>query len=258
LTGLLDDLFGLEGKTALVVGGHKGIGRVFSDTYAMAGANVVVAARTLDACRALAALLEQKYGVRTTACAMDVRDVDSVRSVVDEVVGEYGSIDILVNSAGIGGSEAPVIATLEKDLDDLMEVNFRGTFSTCRAVAPHMKERRSGHIINVSSVLGRIAAKNLAPYCSSKAAVNQLTKVLALELAAHNVSVNALCFGYFLTDLNRDFFDSDTGRAMVKRMIPLQRLGDLGEIRSTALYVATCPPFLTGAELLMDGGHSIQ
>jgi len=138
-----------------------------------------------------------------------------------------------------------------------MNVDFRGLFVLSRAVAKHMAERKSGKIINISSILGILAARNMAGYCSSKGAVIQLTRVMALELMRDNVQVNVLCPGYFLTEFNREFFNSDAGKAMIKRMIPLNRVGQLEELATTALYLATCPSFLTGAEIVVDGGHTI-
>ncbi len=180
-----------------------------------------------------------------------------VDAVVQEVVAEFGRIDILVNSAGIPGSEKPVLKMTDEDLDGVMNVDFRGTFLASRAVAQVMVKQKSGRIINVSSILGKIAARNMVGYCASKAAVIQLTRVMALELMRDNIQVNALCPGYILTEFNRDFFESEAGKGLVKKMIPLNRVGTLDELKSTALYLATCPSFLTGAELYIDGGHTI-
>jgi len=139
----------------------------------------------------------------------------------------------------------------------VMNIDFRGVFVLSRAVASYMAQRKSGKIINVSSILGKIAARNMAAYCASKAAVIQLTKVMALEWIRDNIQVNVLCPGYFLTDFNRGFFSSDPGKSMVTRMIPINRVGNLDELRSAVLFLATCPSFMTGAELYIDGGHTI-
>jgi gluconate 5-dehydrogenase len=180
-----------------------------------------------------------------------------VDRVVQEIAAELGRIDILVNSAGIPGSEKAVLKMSDEDLDEVMNVDFRGTFLVSRAVARVMIEQKSGKIINVSSILGKIAARNMAGYCASKAAVIQLTRVMALELLRDNIQVNALCPGYIQTEFNRDFFASDTGKGLVRKMIPLNRVGSLDELKSTVLYLGTCPAFLTGVELYVDGGHTI-
>ena len=253
---ILERLFSLKGKTALVTGGYKGIGRAVAETYAEAGAHVAVVARNLLGCQEAAREIAGKYGVRTVGKSLDVNDSKRVDGVVQEIAGELGRIDILVNSAGIPGSEKPVLKMTDADMDEVMNVDFRGTFLVSRAVAQVMVRQKGGKIINVSSILGKIAARNMAGYCASKAAVIQLTRVMALELARDNIQVNALCPGYILTEFNRDFFASEAGKGLVKRMIPLNRVGTLDELRSTALYLATCPPFLTGAEVYVDGGHT--
>lgn len=254
---ILEKLFSLKGRTALVTGGYKGIGRSMAETYAEAGADVAVVARNLLGCQEAAREIAGKYGVKAVGKSLDVNDSKRVDRVVQEIVGELGRIDILVNSAGIPGSEKPVLKMTDADMDEVMNVDFRGTFLVSRAVAQVMVRQKGGKIINVSSILGKIAARNMAGYCASKAAVIQLTRVMALELARDNIQVNALCPGYVLTEFNRDFFASEAGKGLVKRMIPLNRVGTLDELRSTALYLATCPPFLTGAEVYIDGGHTL-
>jgi NAD(P)-dependent dehydrogenase (short-subunit alcohol dehydrogenase family) len=250
-------LFSLKGKTALITGGYKGIGRLFADTYAEAGADVAVAARNLEGCQRAAADIRGHFKVKTLGKAMDVHSADEVNRVVQEVVDEFGKIDILVNSAGVSGSQKPVIEMTDEDMDDIMAVDFRGIFLTSRVVARHMSNNKSGRIINISSILGKLAARNMSGYCASKAAVIQLTKVMALELMRNNVQVNVLCPGYFLTEFNREFFNSDSGKNLIQKMIPINRVGNLEELRSTALYLSTCPAFLTGAEICIDGGHTI-
>lgn len=254
---ILERLFSLKGRTALVTGGYKGIGRSVAETYAEAGADVAVVARNLMGCQEAAREIAGKYGVKAVGKSLDVNDSKRVDRVVQEIVGELGRIDILVNSAGIPGSEKPVLKMTDADIDEVMNVDFRGTFLVSRAVAQVMVRQKGGKIINVSSILGKIAARNMAGYCASKAAVIQLTRVMALELARDNIQVNALCPGYVLTEFNRDFFASEAGKGLVKKMIPLNRVGTLDELRSTALYLATCPAFLTGAEVYVDGGHTL-
>jgi NAD(P)-dependent dehydrogenase (short-subunit alcohol dehydrogenase family) len=254
---ILERLFSLKGKTALITGGYKGIGRSIAETFAEAGADVAVVARNLLGCQEAAREIAGKYGVRAVGKSLDVNDSKMVDRVVQEIVNELGRVDILVNSAGIPGSEKPVVKMTDTDMDEVMNVDFRGTFLVSRTVAQVMIKQKSGKIINVSSILGKIAARNMAGYCASKAAVIQLTRVMALELLRDNIQVNALCPGYILTEFNRDFFESEAGKGLVKKMIPLNRVGTLDELKSTALYLATCPSFLTGAELYIDGGHTI-
>jgi len=250
-------LFSLKGKTALITGGYRGIGMAFAETYAEAGANVIITARNLRGCQTAAQELSDKFGIKAAGSAMDVHDSKMVDHVVKDIVTEFGKIDILVNCAGIPGNQKPVIDMTDQDLDDVMNVDFRGTFIVSRAVARCMITRNSGKIINVASIMGKITTRKLAGYSASKAAVIMLTRTMALELMRYNIQVNVLLPGYFLTPFNIDFFQTDTGKHLIKKMIPMNRLGDVMELKSTALYLATCPTFLTGAEITVDGGHTI-
>lgn len=252
-----DKMFSLEGKVALITGGYRGIGLTVAETYAEAGADVALVARNVAGCRAAAEKIATSHGVRAIGKSMDVHDSAAVDRVVREVVDELGKIDILVNCAGIPGSEKPVLKMTDQDLDDVMNVDFRGTFLVSRAAGQHMARQKSGKIINISSILGKIAARNMIGYCASKAAVIQLTKVMALELMRDNVQVNALCPGYILTEFNKDFFESDAGKGLVKKMIPINRVGQPDELKSIAIYLATCPSFMTGSEIYIDGGHTV-
>jgi NAD(P)-dependent dehydrogenase (short-subunit alcohol dehydrogenase family) len=255
---MLEMLFSLENKTALITGGYQGIGRLFADTYAEAGANVVIAARNLEACTSCAKEIEDRHGVKAIGTRMDVNDARTVDLGIEKALGSFGRIDILVNSAGISGSQKPVVDMTEAAMDEVMNVDFRGTFLVSRAVSREMIKHKSGKIINIASILGRVAARYMAGYCSSKAAVVAFTKVLALELLRYNIQVNVLCPGYFMTEFNRDFLATEAGKGMIEKMVPLGRAGNLEELRSTALYLASCPPYLTGSEICIDGGHTVQ
>ncbi|MGA2401807.1 MAG: SDR family NAD(P)-dependent oxidoreductase [Syntrophobacteraceae bacterium] len=250
-------LFSMEGKVALVTGGYRGIGVTVAETYAEAGADIAIVARNLQGCQAAAERLQNTYGIKATGKSMDVRDSKSVDRVVQGIADEFGKIDVLVNCAGIPGSEKPVIKMTDEDLDEVMSVDFRGTFLVSRAVAQIMVRQKSGKIINVSSILGKVSARNMTGYCASKAAVLQLTRVMALELMPDNIQVNAVCPGYFLTDFNKVFFESETGKGLIKKMIPMNRVGQVDELKSLMLYLATSPTFMTGSDICIDGGHTI-
>ena len=147
--------------------------------------------------------------------------------------------------------------TSDEEFDHVMGGNLRGTFIVSRAVAREMIKAKSGRIINVSSLAAKRAINNMSGYCTSKAAVVHLTRTMARELMRDNIQVNALCPGYFLTEMNRKFFTSETGRKVIKSTMPMRRLGELEELKSTAIYLATCPPFLTGVDLYIDGGQGL-
>ena len=252
-----EKLFSLDGKIALITGGYRGIGLAVAEMYGEAGANLALVARNLERCRAAADAIQIKFGVKAIAKSIDVRDSKSVDRVVMEIADELGRIDILVNCAGIPGSEKPVLKMTDEDLDEVMSVDFRGTFMVSRAVAQVMVQQKAGKIINISSILGKIAARNMTGYCASKAAVIQLTRVMALELMRDNIQVNAICPGYVLTDFNQGFFESDAGKGLIKKMIPMNRVGRVEELKSLALYLATCPGYMTGSDIYIDGGHTI-
>ncbi len=255
---ILEKLFSLSGKTVLVTGGYKGIGRTLAETYAEAGANVAVVARNDAGCREAAEDIFRKFGVKTMGMRLDVTDPAMTERVVQDVLDEFGEIDVLVNSAGVPGSEKPVLKMSYQEMDEVMNINFMGTFIVSKVVVQAMVRQQGGRIINVSSNLGKMAARNMAGYCASKAAIIQLTRVMALELMRDNIQVNALCPGYILTEFNADFFASEAGKNLIRKKLPLNRIGTLDELKSTALYLATCPAFMTGSELYIDGGHSIS
>jgi NAD(P)-dependent dehydrogenase (short-subunit alcohol dehydrogenase family) len=254
---LLERLFSLKGKTAVITGGYKGIGLKIAETYAEVGADVVIVARNLAGCEAAAADIALKYGVTAMGASMDVNDSARVNAVIAEIAEKFGKIDILVNSAGVPGSEKPILKMTDNDMNDVMNVDFRGIFYVCRAVASLMAKNQSGHIINIASLAGKIASPRMSGYCASKAAVIHMTRVMALEWIKNNIQVNVLCPGYFLTEFNKDFFASEMGQALVKKSIPMNRLGQLDELQSLSLFLATCPSFMTGTEIYIDGGHGI-
>ncbi|MDY6822051.1 MAG: SDR family oxidoreductase [Deferribacterota bacterium] len=253
----MDNLFSLKGKNAVVIGGYRGIGSVFSETYAAAGANVIICARSVEKCNDLAAKLNNDYGTKNIGKFIDVKSSHSVDKTIYEIIDEYGKIDILVNSAGIAGSQKATFELTDEEIKNVFDVDFFGIFYVSRVVSRAMIEHKNGKIINVASIAAKIATRYMAGYCASKAAVVQLTRVMALELMKYNIQVNAVCPGYFLTDLNKDFLSSEKGRKLIKKTIPINRVGNLDELKTTALYLATCPPFLTGTEIYIDGGHTI-
>ena len=254
---VLERLFSLKGKVAIITGGYRGIGRAMAEIYAEVGASVVIVARSREGCTTAAGDISRRFSAHAVGMAMDVRDSEMVNSMVQETIRQFGRIDILVNAAGITGSYKPVHEMTDEDMNHVIGIDFLGTFVVSRAVAREMVKQNSGRIINIASIMAKISTRYMAGYCAGKAAVVQLTRVMALELISHNIQVNVLCPGYFLTDFNRDFFKTETGRKFIEKMIPINRVGDVEELKSTALYLATGPQFLTGAELYIDGGQTI-
>ena len=248
--------FDLTGKCAVVTGGSKGLGRVIAAALARAGADVAIVSRTPDELARAAAAL-RTHGHRVLAVPADVTDEVSIERMVGQVIEQFGQIDVLVNNAGIGDTAA-VVEMDAAHWDRVMNVNLRGPMLCCKHVGPHMISRGRGKVINVGSVMATRVARYMSPYCASKAALVQFTRTLALEWMRHNVQVNALCPGYFLTDMNTEFFGSERGKQFVAAL-PIGRLGESHELEGAAVFLASdATSYITGTTLYVDGGHSLM
>ena len=252
------DQFRLEGRRALVTGGGRGLGRVIAQALAEAGADVAVASRTFSTCEAAAGEIAATTGRRALAFAADVAVDAEVRHLVAEVEKALGPIDILVNNAGVnirGAAEE----LAEADWDTVIDTNLKAPFLCARALGPGMRDRGWGRVINLGSILGAVGMAGRAPYASAKAGVINLTRVLALEWAAHGVTVNAICPGPFATEMNRQLLnDPAKYKAFVER-IPMGRWGELREIAGAAVFLASdAASFVTGSALFVDGGWTAQ
>lgn len=222
---------------------------------ARAGADVILSARTRPALDEVAHEV-QALGRKACVIPADVTREDDVRLLVRQGVAAFGRIDILVNNAGIGGSR-PVVEMDTEEWDRTMAVNVRGPMLCCKHVGPVMVEQRRGKVINVASVLATRVARYMSLYSASKAALVQFTRTLALEWVRYNIQVNALCPGYFLTDMNRDFFASERGQQFI-RELPMRRLGEAHELEGAVVFLASdASSYVTGTCLYVDGGHSL-
>ena len=199
-----------------------------------------------------------KRGVRAEAFRADMREARDIEALVEGAIRALGRIDVLVNNAGISGAEKPVLDLERREWEEALAGNLLGPALLARAVARGMVERRQGRIINVASIAGLAPVSRLGPYCVSKAALIQLTRVMALELARHNVQVNALCPGYFRTPMNETFFATPKGQAVVQHAIPMQRLGDPKELAPMVVFLASeASSFMTGSVVVVDGGQTL-
>ncbi len=250
-------MFDLTGKVAIVTGGYHGIGRAIAEGLAEAGADIVICARNYDRCVKACTEIEGT-GVKALPIRCDIRKTEDVENFVTRTVQEMGKIDILVNNAGVGGSEKPVLEMSDEDWDNVMDIDLRGAFICSRAAVKEMIKQRGGKIINVASILGFITTAKMSAYCASKGGMIQLTKVMALEFTKYNIQVNALCPGYFLTPMNRELFESETGKKIVQKNIPMGRLGRCEELKGTAIYLASsATDFMTGSCIIVDGGQML-
>ncbi len=253
------DYFDLTGKVAVVSGGATGIGYGIAEGLAEAGATLVICSRRLNVCEDSARALHEKTGAKALPIRCDITSKDSIDALVNEVVNKLGGIDILVNCAGVGGSEKPVADMDESDWDFVMNINLKGAYTFSQAVVGPMKERgKGGRIINVSSILGIIASANMSAYCVAKAGLTHLTKVMALELVRDNILVNAILPGYVETPMNTEFFASKVGQMVIKKNIPMRRIGQIQEMKGLAILLASeASNFMTGSAVVVDGGNSL-
>ncbi len=247
-------MFDVSGKTALVTGASSGLGEHFARTLAGAGANVVLAARRLDRLQTLSRQIGSAGG-STLAVAMDVTDADSVRAGFDAASRTLAPVTIVVNNAGVAHS-APALELLHADWEAVIDTNLKGAWLVTQEAARRLVAASlGGSIINIASVLAFRVAGHTAPYAVSKAGLVQLTRVLALEWARHNIRVNAIAPGYIETDLNREFLASAAGQALIKR-IPQRRPGTPADLDGALLLLASeASRYMTGATLVVDGGQ---
>jgi len=247
----------LHGRSALITGASSGLGRAFAGMLARAGAAVALAARRRDSLEEVRQDLETA-GARAIAVAMDVTNAGSVAEAVASAAQGLGKLDILVNNAGVSLTK-PFLDLSESEWDQQVDTNLKGAFLVAQAAAKIMREQASGGaIVNIASILGLRVAGQVAAYLTSKAGILHLTKGMALELARYRIRVNALCPGYIETDLNRSFFASDTGSALIKR-IPQRRLGQVSELEGPLLLMCSeAGSYMTGAVLAVDGGHLVS
>ncbi|MEM8817802.1 MAG: SDR family oxidoreductase [Pseudomonadota bacterium] len=248
---------GLGGKVALVTGASSGFGQHFAKLLAAEGAKVVVAARRLDRLDALVSELSSA-GCAAMATAMDVTQQDSVRAAFDAAEAEFGPVSVVSNNAGV--VESRLAAKVEEtDWDYAINTNLKGAWFVAREAGRRLLAADlSGSIVNTASILGLRPAIGQSVYATSKAGLIHLTRCLALEWARKGIRVNALCPGFFVTDINREFLDSEAGQQYLSQT-PAQRAGRFEELSAPFLLLASdSGSFITGETLTVDDGHTLS
>ncbi len=253
----MSTLFDIAGRCALVTGASSGLGRHFAKTLAARGAKVAVAARRLDRLDALVAEIGSAGGT-AAAVSCDVTNGASVRAAIETVEEALGPIDILVNNAGITVSK-PLLDQEEDDWRRVIDTNLNGAWRVAQAVARRMTARASGgSIVNIASIAGLSTMARVPAYVASKAALVQLTKTMAAELAPAGIRVNAIAPGLFPSEMSDGYLKSEAGKAAIAR-IPLGRVGDSRELDGPLLLlVSGAGSFMTGAVLVVDGGALVS
>lgn len=249
--------FTLAGQVALVTASSKGIGKACALALAESGANIILGLRDIKAGKPVVNQIQQ-MGREVLPVQMDVTSLHEIASAVQAGLGHFKRIDILVNNAGIGAPN-PAEHVTEKDFDDTLNVNLKGTFFTAQAVGRVMIKQKRGRIINICSQAGFVALPTESVYCMTKAAIAHLTKCLALEWAPYNITVNAVAPTFITTPGTRKWLDDAEFRASVRRRIPLGRIGKPEEVAGPVVFLASpAASLITGETIMVDGGWTIQ
>lgn len=248
------ETFSLEGKAALVTGASRGIGAAIALAFAEAGADVALAARSTADIETLAGKIEAT-GRRSIAITTDVMDPEQIDACVARALAELGRIDVLVNNAGGTRFMAPAVDTRRDGWVKAIKLNLDSVFYFCQTVGKHMLERRSGSVINVSSVAGVRGSPTLSYYSAAKHGVIGLTKTLAIEWGHAEVRCNAICPGWVKTDLNRNLWEDQQQAAAWVQEQPIKRWGEVVDITGAAIWLASdASAYCTGTAIVIDGG----
>ena len=251
----LPEAFRLDGRVAIVTGASRGLGRSIALALAAAGADVAVASRSAKELAETAGAVEA-LGRRGLAVPTDVTVCAQVEALVERTAATLGRLDIVVNNSGIA-AVMPLAEMPPEEFRRSLEVNLVGVFNGCRAAASRLIGQKSGKIVNLASMLGAAGLAGYTAYSASKGGVIAFTRALAVEWARHNIQVNAMAPGWFVTDMNSQAFDDPRIRERLLRDVPARRTGKLEEIGPLVVYLASsASDYMTGQTVFLDGGHS--
>lgn len=253
-------MFDLSGKTAIITGSSRGIGRAIAEAFAAAGAQVVISSRKQDACDKVAAEINESVGApRAIAIAASISDKQALADLVDQTRAQFGKIDILVCNAATNPYYGPMAGISDEQFRKIFDNNVLSNHWLVTMVAPEMAARRDGAIIIVSSVGGLIASDTIGAYNVSKAADFQLVRNLSLELGRQNIRVNAIAPGVIRTDFARALWEDPAAEAALKRAVPLGRIGEPEDIAGAALFLASdAGRYVNGQGIVIDGGMTVN
>ncbi|MBQ3271303.1 SDR family oxidoreductase [Candidatus Saccharibacteria bacterium] len=251
-------MFDLKGQVAVVTGASSGLGKQMAKGFAKQGANLAILARRIERLEEFAKELEKEFGVKVLPVQCDVTSTDSINAAADAVEKEYGKVDILLNCAG-SSKDKGVLDMADDEWDFTIATDETSVFKMTRAFGNIMKKQKYGRIINIASMYGLVGNTEIPTiaYHASKGAVINFTRAAAAELATSGITVNAICPGYFYTELTQPVLDTETFQQFAKVHVPMQRYGQEGELNAAAVFLASKEAsYVTGVILPVDGGYT--
>lgn len=246
----------LKGKTALITGSARGIGKAIAEEYAANGASVIISDILQDKADETAAELKEKYNVETLAVKADVSKYEEVEALINQIIEKFGKLDIIVNNAGITRDNL-IMRMSEQEWDLVININLKGVFNCTKAVSRPMMKQRSGRIINITSVVGEMGNPGQINYSASKAGVIGMTKTSAKELGSRGIRVNAIAPGFIVSEMTEKL--SDQAKESLTKLIPLGSLGYPKDVAKAALFLASdMSEYITGQVINVCGGMVMQ